>query len=179
MEIAKAARFAHWDSLNVDKSWFDWTFQINCQEGSHPSVFKKFNWGHSGPVELELRLSQAISYRIKLLLLYHSLQDLTLWLDVDKDSSWESTPILRKSPGVDNIDNNQSSTTATGFYMAQQYRQGSWEWKVHIRVVLLSCNHNMQSDISFLRTREPPGPEGCLIYGEATDHEHFTYLIKL
>lgn len=84
-------------------------------------------------------------------------------MDVDKDSSWESTLILRESAGVDNIDHNQSSTTANGFYMAQQYRQGSREWKIHIRVVLLSRNHKMQSDISFLRTREPPRPEGCLM----------------
>ena len=39
----------------MEKSWFHWTFEINCQETSHPSVFKKFNCDHSGPVELVLR----------------------------------------------------------------------------------------------------------------------------
>ena len=36
----------------MEKSWFHWTFEINCQEASHPSVFKKFNYDHS---ELVLR----------------------------------------------------------------------------------------------------------------------------
>ena len=39
----------------MEKSWFHCTFEINCQETSHPSVFKKFNYDHSGPVELVLR----------------------------------------------------------------------------------------------------------------------------
>ena len=66
-------------------------------------------------MELVLRHSQAKSYRIKLLSLYYSLQDLTLWFDVTKIHR-ENPPqiIIFKSSGVDNIDHNPSSTTATG-----------------------------------------------------------------
>ena len=28
----------------MEKSWFHWTFEINCQEVSHPLVFKKLNY---------------------------------------------------------------------------------------------------------------------------------------
>ena len=39
----------------MEKSWFHWTFEINCQEPSHPSVFKKFSYDHSGQLQLVLR----------------------------------------------------------------------------------------------------------------------------
>ena len=39
----------------MEKSWFHWTFEINCQETSHPSVFKKVNYDRSRPVGLVLR----------------------------------------------------------------------------------------------------------------------------
>ena len=38
----------------MEKRWFHWTFEINCQQASHPSVFKKLNYDHSGSVELVL-----------------------------------------------------------------------------------------------------------------------------
>ena len=38
----------------MEKSWFHCTFEINSQETSHPSVFKKFNYDHSGPVQLRV-----------------------------------------------------------------------------------------------------------------------------
>ena len=39
----------------MEKGWFHWAFEINRQKNSHPSVFKKFNYDNSGPVELVLR----------------------------------------------------------------------------------------------------------------------------
>ena len=68
----------------MEKSWFHWTFEINCQEAPNPSACKEFNCDHSRLVELVLRRSQAnytessCSYGIT------ALRFTTLWFHIAK-----------------------------------------------------------------------------------------------
>ena len=68
----------------MEKSWFHWTFEINCQEASHPSVFRKFNYDHSTPVELVLRLAVNIIQNQAALTVLQLIRSITLWFDVAK-----------------------------------------------------------------------------------------------
>ena len=61
-------------------------------------------------------------------------------------------------------------------YMAQQYRQGCRVMKNLYRGVELLSRNQTSRNISFLRTREPPGPQECLMEKHS---ELFTSLSKL
>ena len=80
-----------------------------------------------------------------------------------KDSSWESTSNLCKSPGVDKIDHNPSSSPCNWFFTWHSNHKGSRVMKS----VIGCCTFITQSQNAirhpFLRTRKPPGPQGCLM----------------
>ena len=81
-----------------------------------------------------------------------------------KDLSWESTSNLYKSPGVDTIHHNPSSSSCNWFFTwHSNHNKGSREMKSVIGCCTFITQSEMQSDIGFLRTRKPPGPQGCLM----------------
>ena len=98
-------------------------------------------------------IPEATSYRSKLLLLYNSV------VRRRKDSSLEIyVGLMRSLAMISNITLVQLPQLV--LYMAQQYRQDSREMK---NLYWGNRTFITQSDISFLRTREPPGPQECLM----------------
>ena len=156
--LQKQPNIVHWDPLNMEKSWFHWTFEINCQEPSHPSVFKTFNYDHSGQVELVLRRAvkqhhteSSCSYCITAYKIYNSV------FRRGKDSSLEIYVGLMLSIAItSNITLVQlpqlvlyMAAISSGFSRDEKSISRCWTFIT-------------QSYISFLRTREPSGTQEFL-----------------